>query len=670
MKKTISFLLAILLVSSCFAFRSPDANALGAVWVKEYYTDKFGDKTEQYYLTNKSQFKGTYNTNSVNNGKLGAKLVFEREEGSLFAYIELYLKETEQIKNAESNKKDYDVSIKRTDGTQFSTSGVLFKGESRIEIADTVDLANALAAGNGEVAFYIEEITNTNNNYLFKAKCGNFKEIYDKEILIPYQEEQYQLGEQLLADNEYDRAIAVFQSLVGYKDSTSRVKEVKEAKNADAYDRAERLLKQKSFDKAIEAFKALGDYRDSASRVEDVIEAKNADAYSRAELMLQNKQFDNAIAEFEALGDYSDSVQRVKETTEAKLADAYAQAETLLEQKKFDEAANAFGALGEYRDSASRIEAVNEAKLADAYAQAEALLEQHKFDEAIKAFQKLGDYRDSINRIDEIQLEKKEFIYQEADSLYDAGDYDAAYSKFLLLTGYKDVDERLETDSNLINAAKVAAREAVLKSFKTVGKIVQFGSYEQNNDSSNGKEKIEWIVLDTEDNRSLLLSRYGLDAMQYNTSLTDVSWKTCSLRSWLNGSFLSSAFNSEEKKAILITNVETAFKKNPRAEYESFYTDDRLFLLSSSEVREYLDNDHDKCKPTEYVKALSKSKSVRIKDGYCYWWLRTQGDQYQTLAQAVNQVGCFNDNNIYYEYNAVRPAFWIDLESDYFWSIQ
>ena len=45
MKKTISFLLAILLMTSCFVFHSPDANALGAVWVKEFYKDKFGDVT-------------------------------------------------------------------------------------------------------------------------------------------------------------------------------------------------------------------------------------------------------------------------------------------------------------------------------------------------------------------------------------------------------------------------------------------------------------------------------------------------------------------------------------------------------------------------------------------------------------------------------------------------
>ena len=90
MKKMISLLLALLLVISCFAFYTPDANALGAVWVKEFYKDKFGDQTDQYYLTNISQFKGTYNSDSVSDGELGANLLFERDDEVLLASITLF----------------------------------------------------------------------------------------------------------------------------------------------------------------------------------------------------------------------------------------------------------------------------------------------------------------------------------------------------------------------------------------------------------------------------------------------------------------------------------------------------------------------------------------------------------------------------------------------------
>lgn len=42
-----------------------------------------------------------------------------------------------------------------------------------------------------------------------------------------------------------------------------------------------------------------------------------------------------------------------------------------------------------------------------------------------------------------------------------------------------------------------------------VGSYVKFGSYEQDNDLSNGKEKIEWLVLDLQANEALLISKYG-----------------------------------------------------------------------------------------------------------------------------------------------------------------
>ena len=48
-----------------------------------------------------------------------------------------------------------------------------------------------------------------------------------------------------------------------------------------------------------------------------------------------------------------------------------------------------------------------------------------------------------------------------------------------------------------------------------IGDTVSFGSYEQDNNTENGAEAIEWIVLDVEGENVLLLSKYGLDAQAY-----------------------------------------------------------------------------------------------------------------------------------------------------------
>ena len=53
----------------------------------------------------------------------------------------------------------------------------------------------------------------------------------------------------------------------------------------------------------------------------------------------------------------------------------------------------------------------------------------------------------------------------------------------------------------------------------TVGDIISYGSYEQDADESNGKEPIEWLVLDVDGDKALMISKYGLDAKPYNTKL-------------------------------------------------------------------------------------------------------------------------------------------------------
>lgn len=53
------------------------------------------------------------------------------------------------------------------------------------------------------------------------------------------------------------------------------------------------------------------------------------------------------------------------------------------------------------------------------------------------------------------------------------------------------------------------------KTFKeaNVGEYVTFGHYEQDNDESNGKEDIEWLVLEKEDDKVLVISKYVLNAI-------------------------------------------------------------------------------------------------------------------------------------------------------------
>lgn len=83
-----------------------------------------------------------------------------------------------------------------------------------------------------------------------------------------------------------------------------------------------------------------------------------------------------------------------------------------------------------------------------------------------------------------------------------------------------------------------------------VGDIITFGEYEQDGDLLNGKEKIEWIVLDKKYGEIFVVSKYILEYLQYSTTRDNLKWQESSLRQWLNCIFLNEAFNESEQAAI------------------------------------------------------------------------------------------------------------------------
>ena len=191
----------------------------------------------------------------------------------------------------------------------------------------------------------------------------------------------------------------------------------------------------------------------------------------------------------------------------------------------------------------------------------------------------------------------------------------------------------------------------------SAGDKVWFGQYEQ--DAAAGPDPIEWQVLDVQNGRALLLSRFALDNQPYNTELTDVTWESSSLRAWLNGTFLNEAFRLEEQ--MLIPEVTVSADKNPDFDTDpGNNTSDRVFLLSINEAERYFSSDAERqAAPTKYA----ESHGARaFSDGNCQWWLRSPGND-QILAARVNNDGPVNDygHDVSNSYGAVRPALWLDL---------
>lgn len=164
------------------------------------------------------------------------------------------------------------------------------------------------------------------------------------------------------------------------------------------------------------------------------------------------------------------------------------------------------------------------------------------------------------------------------------------------------------------------------------GDVFKFGSYEQDNNTGNGKEEIEWVVLKKGDNKVLLASKYILDCQPINAvwDKDKYTWEKCELRAWLNSTFLNSAFTPEERSSIQLSYV-TADKntENPSLE-QGNNTYDRLFLLSMLEVETYFNSDEARrCAGTPYAKSkglwISENKMTTDGELASYWWTRNTG---------------------------------------------
>ena len=198
----------------------------------------------------------------------------------------------------------------------------------------------------------------------------------------------------------------------------------------------------------------------------------------------------------------------------------------------------------------------------------------------------------------------------------------------------------------------------------SIGDIVTFGNYEQDNNLSNGKEDIEWIALSKQNSKALLISRYALDCQPFQTSNSPETWATCSLRKWLNGMFLNDAFSANDQKKILRTTV-TADKNPSYNTSPGKKTTDKVFLLSIKEVNLYFNEYWNvskalKCAPTEY--AIAHGAWTSTEDRTCVWWLRSPGSN-SYLAAVVDSHGSVRSigSNVSSTNYAVRPAIWINI---------
>lgn len=215
-----------------------------------------------------------------------------------------------------------------------------------------------------------------------------------------------------------------------------------------------------------------------------------------------------------------------------------------------------------------------------------------------------------------------------------------------------------------------------------------FGHYEIDG-SNNGVEGIKWTLLDKdeENGRALLVSKYIIDAKQYNEEGGDVTWETSSIRKWLNKDFFNDAFNDIEKDLIEETIVHT----NDESEIisDTKYTTrggndtkDKIFLLSTDEIIKYMghnrnlvlatitENINKNVRPEKYLYKNGDSYIEKYDERVYYssYMTRSPGFQqnYIKMINPYRDIDTIFDSEYVgidmisgYHLDGVRPAMWV-----------
>ena len=230
-------------------------------------------------------------------------------------------------------------------------------------------------------------------------------------------------------------------------------------------------------------------------------------------------------------------------------------------------------------------------------------------------------------------------------------------------------ERRTELRKYAANAIAFNKTFAVKRPGKTeyeVGNTITFGTYPQTAEGTDSTP-IEWLVLAKVEDKALLISKYALDRVPYNTKWTYVTWETCTLRKWLNNLFYNRAFSAEEKQNIILSKV-TADKNPEYSTNPGNDTNDNIFLLSIPEVNRYFKGDNSRmCAPTDYaVKHGAYTDGINMVDGRasCWWWLRSPGYDGRDYTAAFVRSGgsVYGDgSSVSHDRGCVRPCVWVRL---------
>ena len=160
---------------------------------------------------------------------------------------------------------------------------------------------------------------------------------------------------------------------------------------------------------------------------------------------------------------------------------------------------------------------------------------------------------------------------------------------------------------------------------------------------------LEWLILDVQKNKALLITKDCLMTAPYNEEIKKITWADCTLRNKNLPEIEKHIFNDSERNKILL-------HKNKSIDNKRYGTpggadtDDRLFLLNTEETIQYFPYD--------------KARITYLNEKPVWWWLRSPGYSSYGAAIVDDDGSVLGNGYLVDDFSGgVRPVFWLNLDS-------
>lgn len=575
----------------------------------------------------------------------------------------------------------------------------------------------------------IEQISGYNQKIIERKENERLSKLYEKAV------QAYDSASTIL---HYQKVIVQFDDILTYRDSKTYIEKckehIKDIQNSQWYKVAESRIDGtiEGYEAAIHAFKEIEHWKDVDDRIEFCLskieeikqkaieeqrEKERQEQLRKAEIarIEEQKRIERELIAAENLRKQKELEEQkrlekerreeLKRIEEEKKEEARKQREAeLLEAKRLKEEKRLAAEQEKIRRQAEKAVSENKKKplilvlcllllIAGGlgtyfvlipsmkYNEAITHLENQEYDEAYDLFVSLGDYKDSVQILNDFDSIK---TYDYAKGLYDkninASDEELVLSE---VTEAKNTFMELgefRNSQTLCSELQTLLREKYY--LANVGDTICFGFYEQDGYSNNGKEAIEWTVLDRSSHKMLVISTKTLDVVPFSSFNGDISWENSYIREWAKESFYSDAFTDDDKQVIQNTHLNNSWDNDLYGKNDESSTNDYVFMLSIDEFeyyKNYLKNEDSwiESKPTE----VAISKSIKTDDELSsIWWLRSSynveaQEDYTTSfitttytrAYLVNDAGEIVETDAYNAHQSfvgVRPVMCISCEND------